>query len=156
MAEVARPTIQRILPPDKWREKQIGNIRAVGRTNYLVGIAFPKADPIERGKSDMAERRYNATMRLVLDEERRKKALEPLTIDDWFPYARDIGADILVDAVVKREKKVGKFINSWHPMLADHLSKIDPMPVETLEQRISKAADNIRGLAAMRGAWKGR
>jgi len=156
MAEIVRPTVQRILPPDKWREKQIGNIKAVGKTNYLVGIAFPKRDPIEAGKSEAAEGRYAATMRMVLEEERRRRALEPLTIDDWFPYARDIGAGILVDAVVKREKKVGRFIGAWHPMLSDHLAKIDPMPVETLEQRIDKAAENIRGLAAMRGAWKGR
>jgi len=155
-AEIPRATVQRVLPPDKWREKQINTLKSVGRANYLTGIAFPKADPIERGKSDMAEKRYSATMRLVLDEERRKKALEPLTIDDWYPYARDIGAAILVDAVTKREAKVARFINTWQPLLVDHLSKIDPMSVETLEDRINKAAENIRGLAALRGVWKGR
>jgi len=95
-------------------------------------------------------------MRAVLDEQRRKKGLDPLTIDDWYPFARDIGANILVDAVVKREAKVQRFVNSWQPMLVDHLAKIDGLPVETLEERIDKAAENIRGLAAMRGVWKGR
>jgi len=155
-AEIPRATVQRVLPPDRWREKQLDTLRAVGRRNYLVGIAFPKKDPIEEGKSDKAEARYAATMRLVLDEKRRKKGLDPLTIDDWYPYARDIGADILVDAVIKREAKVAKFINARQPMLIDHLGKIDPMPVETLEERIEKAAQNIRGLAAMKLAWKGR
>jgi len=128
----------------------------VGRKNYLTGIAFPKRDPIEAGKSDAAEARYAAEMRLVLDEKRRKKGLDPLTIDDWYPYARDIGADILVDAVVKREAKVSRFINAWQPILVDHLSKIDPLSVETLEDRITKAAENIRGLAALKATWKGR
>jgi len=157
LAEIpARATVQRVLPPDKWREKQITTLKSVGRANYLTGIAYPKRDPIEAGKSDAAEARYAAMMRLVLDERRRKKGLEPLTIDDWYKYAKEIGADILVDAVVKREAKVARFINTWQPMLVDHLAKIDPLSVETLEDRITKAAENIRGLAAMRATWKGR
>jgi len=155
-AEIPRATVQRVLPPDKWREKQLDTLKAVGKKNYLTGIAFPKHDPIERGKSDAAEKRYAATMRAVLEEQRRKKGLDPLTIDDWYPFARDIGANILVDAVTKREVKVQRFVNSWQPMLVDHLTKIDKLPVETLEERIDKAAENIRGLAAMRGVWKGR
>jgi len=155
-AEIPRATVQRVLPPEKWREKQLETLKSVGKKNYLTGIAFPKRDPIEAGKSDAAEARYAAEMRLVIDEERRKKGLAPLTIDDWYPYARDIGAGILVDAVTKREAKVAKFINAWQPMLVEHLGKIDPMSVETLEDRIEKAAENIRGLAALRAAWKGR
>jgi len=153
MAEVpARVTVQRVLPPDRWREKQIGNLKAVGRSNYLVGIGFPKKDPIEAGIK--AEPRYAAEMRLVIEEERRKKGLEVVTVDEWFSYAKEIGADRLVDGVTKREAKVARFINPWHPMLLDHLAKIDPMSVETLEERISKAVENIRGLAALHGAWK--
>jgi len=154
--EIPRATVQRVLPPAEWRKKQLDTLRAVGRRNYLTGIAFPKFDPIEAGKSDKAEARYAAIMRTVIEEERRRKGLDPLTIDDWYPYARDIGAAILVDAVTKREAKVARFINAWHPLLIDHLSKIDPMSVETLEDRIAKAADNIRGLAALRGVWRGR
>jgi len=154
--EIPRATVQRVLPPDQWRRKQLDTLRSVGRRNYLTGIAFPKRDPIEAGKSDAAEARYAAEMRLVLDEKRRVKGLEPVSMDEWYRYARDIGADILVDAVVKREPKVARFVNSWQPQLVDHLSKIDPMSVETLEDRINKAAENIRGLAALRGVWKGR
>ena len=154
-AEIPKATVQRVLPPKEWREKQISTIKSVGRKNYLTGIAFPKHDPIAEGKSDKAEARFGATMRVVVDEKRRQKGLAGLTIDDWYPYARDIGADILVDGVVKREVKVGKFINSYQPMLVTHLAEIDKLPVETLEERIAKAADNIRGLAALRGTWKG-
>jgi len=155
-AEIPRATVQRVLPPKEWKEKQLDTLERVGKKNYLTGIAFPKKDPIEEGKSDKAEARYAAEMRLVIDEKRRKKGLDPLTIDDWYPFARDIGADILVPAVKKREVKVARFINAWQPMLVEHLGKIDPLPVETLEERIDKAAENIRGLAALRGAWKGR
>jgi len=154
--EIPRATVQRVLPPDQWRKKQLDTLRSVGRANYLTGIAFPARDPIEAGKSDRAEARYAAMMRIVLEEKRRVKGLEPITMDEWYRYARDIGADILVGAVTKREAKVARFINSWQPLLIDHLSKIDPMSVETLEDRIAKAAENIRGLAALRGVWKGR
>jgi len=154
--EIPRATVQRVLPPDQWRKKQLETLRRVGRTNYLTGIAFPAKDPIEAGKSDAAEARYAAMMRIVLDEKRRVKGLEPVTMDEWYRYARDIGADLLVVAVTKREAKVARFINAWQPMLVDHLAKIDPMSVETLEDRINKAAENIRGLAALRGVWKGR
>jgi len=154
--EIPRATVQRVLPPDQWRKKQLETLRRVGRTNYLTGIAFPKKDPIEAGRSDAAEARYAAEMRLVLEEKRRVKGLMPVTMDEWYRYARDIGADILVDAVTKREAKVARFVNSWQPLLVDHLGKIDPMVVETLEDRINKAAENIRGLAALRGVWKGR
>ena len=93
---------------------------------------------------------------IAIDEKRRKKALDPLSIDDWYPFARDIGADILVGGVTKREVKVARFINPWQPMLINHLGKIDPLAVETLEERITKADENIRGLAALRGTWKGK
>jgi len=154
--EIARATVQRVLPPDQWRTKQLDTLRSVGRPTYLTGIAFPKKDPIEAGRSDAAEARYAAEMRLVLDEKRRVKGLQPVTIDEWYRYAKNIGADILVDAVTKREAKVARFVNSFQPLLVEHLTKIDPMSVETLEDRISKAAENIRGLAALRGVWKGR
>lgn len=156
MAEVIpKATVQRVLPPKEWREKQLSTLKAVGRKNYLTGIAFPKKDPIAEGKSDKAEARYATETKLAIDEGRRKAALDPLTIDDWYPYARDIGAGILVDGVVKREVKVGKFINAFQPALVTHLSKVDPLAVETLEDRIEKAAENIRGLAALKATWKG-
>ena len=154
-AEIPKATVQRVLPPKEWREKQISTLKSVGRKNYLTGIAFPKKDPIVEGKSDAAEARYAAETGLAITEKRRKKALDPLTIDDWYPYARDIGADILVTGVTKREAKVAKFINSWQPTLVTHLGTVDPLPVETLEERITKSAENIRGLAALRGVWKG-
>ena len=152
---IARATVQRVLPPAEWRKKQIETLVSVGKKNYLVGIAFPKTDPIEAGKSDKAEARYATETTLAIENKSRQKALAPLTIDDWYPFARDIGAGILVDGVKKREVKIAKFINAWQPTLIDHLSKVDVLAVETLENRVEKSAANIRGLAALKGVWKG-
>ena len=159
MAEAAVParlSIQRVLPPKDWKEKQLSTLKSVGRKNYLTGIAYPKAGPVTAGKSEMAEKRYAARMRTVIDEELRRKGLEPVTDEEWFQYAKNIGADKLVDGVVKREAKVGRFVNSWQPMLVTHLTDIDKLSVETLEERITKASENIRGLAALHGTWKGK
>jgi len=155
-AEISRATVQRVLKPEDWREKQIKTLSSVGRTNYLLGIAYPKKDPIEAGKSDAAEKRYAAMTKAAIDAGRRKKALDPLTIDNWYPYAKNIGADILVGAVTKREAKVAKFINTFQPELVNLLTKIDPKAVETLEERITKSAETIRGLAALKAVWKGK
>lgn len=154
-AELPRATVQRVLPPKEWREKQIGTLKSVGRKNYLTGIAYPKADPIAAGASDKAEARYAAETKAAIDAARRQNALKALTIEDWYPFARDIGANILVDGVVKREAKVNRFVTAFQPMLITHLAEIDKLAVETLEERISKSAENIRGLAALRGTWKG-
>lgn len=154
-AEIPTATVRRVLPPKEWREKQIDTLVKVGKKNYLTGIAFPKADPIEEGKSDAAEARFGASMTAVVENKSRQKALTPLTIADWYPFARDIGADLLVDGVRKREVKVAKFINAFQPHLVEHLTNVDKLTVETLENRIEKADENIRGLAALKGVWKG-
>lgn len=148
-------TVQRVLSPDDWKEKQLGNLKAVGRRNYLVGIGFPKASPIGAGKSDAAEAKFAAKMRIAIDNKTRQKAVGKSTDDEWFRYSKEIGADNLVGAVTKREAKVADFIGLWHPVLTGHLADIDKMAVTTLEERIEKAAENIRGLAALHGKGKG-
>ena len=148
-------TVQRLLAPEDWKDKQIGTLKAVGRKNYLIGIGFPKRSPIGAGSSDWSEAKFNAAMMAALEKESRRKGVGKSSDDEWFKYAKEIGADALITGVTKREAKVSDFITSWHPHLRTHLSTIDAMDVETLEERISKAAENIRGLAALRGAAKG-
>jgi len=149
-------SVQRVLSPDDWRDKQLTTLKAVGRRNYLIGIASPKRSPIAAGSSDWAEDKYNAAMQVALERQSRKKGVAASSDEEWFRYAQAIGADALITGVVKREAKVADFIQAWHPKLTSHLASIDGLPVATLEERISKAAENIRGLAALRGATKGR
>lgn len=149
MAEVK---ITRLLPPSDWVEKQLGTLKAVGRQNYEKRIAIPKKSPIAAGIA--AEDRYADEMRKVLEERRREKGLRASSDDEWYKYAKEIGAGRLVDGVVKRKPEVDKFVNAWQPILADHLSKVDPMPTTTFEDRIQKAVANMRGLKELKGAWK--
>jgi len=154
MATPAKAVVTRVLSPEKWIERQIGTLKAVGEKNYEVGIAAPKKDPIAAGIE--AEDRYAAETKLAIEERRRAKALEATNIDEWYKYSSEIGKERLVDGVVKREKEVHDFVKPWQPILLDHLSKIDPMSTTTLKDRINKAVANMEGLAALRGAWRGK
>lgn len=145
-------TVQRVLSPTDWKDKQINTLKSVGRRNYLVGIGYPKRSPIGAGKSDWAEDKFNAAMMLALDGKLRQKGVAKSSDEEWFRYSKDIGADALVGGVTKREAKVLDFITAWQPKLVSHLADVDAMGVATLEERIEKAAENIRGLAALHGA----
>jgi len=148
----ARATVTRILPPDKWVERQIGNLKAVGVTNYRAGIAYPKKDPIAEGIA--AEDVWAAQIKIAIEEERRKKALMATNMDEWYAYSQTFAAR-LEEGVTKREKEVHDFVKPWHPYLETHLTEIDKMPKVTLKERIDKAVKNIEGLAALKGKWRG-
>jgi len=147
------PTVQRILPPEEWRKRQIGNLKAVGETNYKVGIANPRKDPIEAGIE--AEDKWADRIKKAIDEQRRKKALQAVSMDDWYKYASEIGAGRLVEGVVKREAKVDKFVRGWQPILLDHVKKIDEMPAVTDKDMEERMLANLRGLKALKGKWRG-
>ncbi len=147
-------TVSRLLPPDEWRKRQIGNLRAVGEPNYKQGIERPKKDPIAEAiaKEDL----WAARIKKAIEEQRRKKALQAVTMEDWYKFASEIGAGRLVEGVVKREVKVDRFIKSWQPILLDHVAKIDAMPAVTDKDMEERMLANLRGLKALKGAWRGR
>jgi len=145
-----KATVQRVLSPTAWIERQIGTLKDVGEKNYRVGIAFPKNDPIAAGIA--AEDVYAAQVKIAIEEGRRAKKLEKTNIDEWYAYSQAFGGR-LVEGVTKREKEVHDFVKPWHPKLIDHLTEIDKLPKVTLAQRIKKAVENIEGLAALKGEW---
>ena len=144
-------SVTRILSPEEWKKRQIGNLKAVGETNYKVGIAHPRKDPIEAGIK--AEDKYQNAMKKVLEERRRAKGLERTNMQEWFKFASDLGSARLVEGVVKREEKVDRFVRSWQPLLSDHVSKIDSMPDATDKDREERMLANLRGLKALKGKW---
>lgn len=142
-------SVTRVLSPTEWKDRQIKTLQAVGQANYKAGIARPSKDPIAAGIA--AEAKYSDSMRKVLDEERRKKGLEKTSMAEWYKYASELGAGRLVEGVVKREAKVSSFITTFHPMLVDHLSKIDALPDTTDGEREQKMLENLRGLKTLKG-----
>lgn len=141
--------IKRVLSPEEWKKRQIDTLKAVGRAHYLVGIANPKADPIQRGIE--TEEKWAEATRKAIDNESRKKGLQKTDMATWAKYATNIGADKLVDGVVKREEKVAAFINTFQPLLVSHLSKIDALAEATDSDRENRMLENLRGLKALKG-----
>lgn len=144
--------ISRLPKPEDWREKQLTTLKAVGERNYRKAVTTPRKSPIAAGIA--AEAKFADAMRKALELKSRAAGLRATSDDEWLGYTLNIGAGRLVDGVVKREPKVKRFIDIFQPMLADHLTKIDPMPNVTLSDRIAKAVANIEGLAQLRGAYK--
>jgi hypothetical protein len=147
-------SISRLPSPDDWRAKQIGNIKAVGETNYRAKIGKPKKSPIAAGIA--AEDKFADAMRKALDAKSRASGLKSVTDDEWLTYATELGAGRLVEGVTKREPKVKKFIDAFQPMLADHLTKVDPMANVTLADRKAKMLANVDGLVALHGKAKAK
>lgn len=152
LKKMVEARVVRILPPDEWRKRQIGNLKAVGQPNYVQGISMPKKDPIEAGIA--AEERWAARIREAIEKGLRKRALSATNMTEWFKYANDIGAGRLVEGVTKREAKVDRFIKAWQPILADHVAKIDAMPAVTDADMEARMLENLRGLKALKGTWR--
>jgi len=150
----AKATPKRILSPEEWRKRQIDTLKAVGEANFKVGIAAPKKDPIVAGIA--AEDRYADRVKKAIEEGRRKKALEATNIDEWYAYSAAIGAPRLVEGVTKREKEVADFVNTWQPILTDHVTKIDALPAVTDKDMEERMLTNLRGLKGLKGKWRGR
>jgi len=142
--------ITRLIPPDQWRERQIGNLKAVGQKNYEFGVDNPKKDPIKAAID--AEDRWAERIKEAIEKGRRKAKLQKVTADEWNTYAHAF-ADRLVPGVVKREPKVAAFIDAWHPKLLSHLGKIDAMPAVTDADMEARMIENLRGLKALKGTW---
>jgi hypothetical protein len=141
-------TVSRILPPEEWKKRQLGNLEAVGESNYKQGISRPKKDPIAAGIA--AEAKYAARIKKAVDEERRKKGLSKVTSDEWYQYSSAF-SDKLVPGVKLRESKVAEFITGWVPKLESHVSKIDSLPAVTDADMEKRMLENRRGLMALKG-----
>lgn len=141
--------VKRLLSPTEWVKRQIDTLRSVGATNYKVGIAGPKRDPIEAGIA--AQGRYEEQMRKDEVLKRREESLRKTNMAEWYKYASDLGAGRLVDGVTKREAKVTKFVTTFQPLLSEHVGKIDALPDVTDSDRENRMLENLRGLKALKG-----
>lgn len=148
-------TVTRVLSPSEWVKKQIDTLSMVGRSNYELGIARPKRSPIAAGSSDQSEAKYQAQLMIAFDRKSRQRGVAASDDTIWFNMTKSLGAENLVKGVVKREAKVRKFVDGFHPQLISHLASVDALPVTSLEERLAKMTANARGLAALRGVVKG-
>ena len=141
--------VTRLKTPADWVNKQIGNLTAVGDTNYRAGITAPKKDPIAAGIA--AQAKYEAKMRDPEVLKRRESQLRKSNIDIWASMAERLGAPRLVQGVTERRFKVEDFVGRYQPKLLEHVRKIDALPDVTDADRERRMLDNLRGLRALKG-----
>jgi len=142
-------TVTRVLDPKDWVDKQIDTMIAVGRENYVRGVKHPKKDPIKAGIA--AQPKYEAKMKDPKVLARRKTQLQKTNMDEWVQMAETLGADKIVDGVVKRRYKIERWVARYQPMLKAHLAAIDAMPDVTEADREAKMLANKRGLQKLKG-----
>lgn len=143
------PTVQRLPTASQWVTKQIGNLTAVGQTNYSAGITRPKKDPIAAGIA--AQAKYEAEMRKSDVLKRREEKLKKTNMDEWASMAERIGAPRLIEGVTARQYKVERFVGAFQPKLEAHLRIVDALPDVTDADRERRMLENLRGLKKLKG-----
>ena len=143
-------TVTRLIPAAEWEAKQIGNLQAVGETNYRAGITRPKKDPIAAGIA--AQGAYESAMRDPNVLARRVSGLKRTNMEEWASMSERLGAARLVTGVVERRYKVQRFLTGYVPKLLTHLSRIDALPNVTDADRERRMVENLKGLRALKGA----
>ncbi len=143
------PTVQRLPTAQQWLTKQIGNLQAVGETNYRAGITRPKKDPIAAGIA--AQGKYEAEMRKPEVLARRADKLKKTNMDEWASMAERVGAARLVSGVTERQYKVERFLGNYVPKLEAHLRTVDSLPQITDADRERRMLENLRGLKKLKG-----
>ena len=143
------PTVQRLIDPTDWVEKQIRTLQAVGETNYREGITRPKRDPIKAGIE--AQGAYENAMRDPAVLARRVTGLQGTNMEEWAALAERVGAARLVAGVVERRFKVERAVGKLHGRLQQHLQRIDALPNVTDADRERRMIENLKGLRAMKG-----
>ena len=147
------PTVKRLKDPADYVNKWERNVKNVGQKNYLDGIEKPKRNPIARAIECFPKHKQKLTE--ALDEERQKKVLQTVSMEDWYKYAKEIGAAEYTASTIGRKPKAERFWKGWQPILGSIVEDLDAMPVETDTDRENKMIENKRKLQAKKGEWRG-
>ena len=147
------PTVKRLKDPADYVSKWERNVKNVGKTNYLEGIEKPKRNPIARAIECFPKHKQKLTE--ALDEERQKKVLQTVSMEDWYKYAKEIGAAEYTQSTIGRKPKAERFWKGWQPILLGIVEDLDAMSVETDTDRENKMIENKRKLQAKKGEWRG-
>lgn len=142
------PTVTPIKDVQTIVNKQIDAAQAIGATNYLSGIAAPRADPIEAGIR--AQPAYEAAMRDPAVLKRRETGLRRTNIMEWGLAAETKGASRYAEGVAASRPKVERFWQEFHGKLAQHVNRIRSMPAITPADRKQRMIANLDGLRGMR------
>lgn len=142
------PAVTRLKSPQAWVEKQLGNMAAVGETNYRAGIANPKRDWQSAAIGGQAA--YENAMRDPNTLKRRESSIRQVSSDEWAAQA-ERGASRLVQGTLDRRPKIERKVQQLHGLMSSHLQRIDQMDSSTPAAREQRMIANVRGMREMKG-----
>jgi len=142
------PTVTPLKDVSSIVTKQMDTFAAVGATNYLAGIAAPRADPIAAGIA--AQPAYEAAMRDTAVLKRREAGLRRTNIQEWGLAAETKGAARIAEGVAAARPKIERFWQDWHGKLGSHVQRIRSMPAVTPADRKNRMIANLDGLRALK------
>ena len=95
-----------------------------------------------------------AKLTAFLDTDAWPEIMRGIPRDVWTKLATELGPGRFAQGVRVKAFKVDRFWDKWGGMMADHLTKILALPVETVEERETRMLENKRGLVGMKGKWR--
>jgi len=107
-------------------------------------LLSPKKHPIKEGIA--AEGKYKDKMQVVLREERRKKALEKVSDEDFINGVEAAGPDAFRSGIERKRGKVQRRFAVLQPLYELLAKALDAMPVDTEAQREAKMRAARRGM----------
>lgn len=107
-------------------------------------LLSPKKHPLKEGIA--AEGKYKDEMQVVLREERRKKALEKVSDEDFINGVKAAGPDAFRSGIERKKDKVKRRFSVLQPLYELLAKALDAMPVDTEAQREAKMRAARRGM----------
>jgi len=126
------PVTKKVLSPDKWKERLIKRATAAA-DDWIEGIKNPSRDPIKA--SIEADAKWKDRTQQAMKEDRRKKALEKVSLSDIIAVVEKLGTRAFVDGVIARESKIAKRIAELQPLVQAVSDAIQAMPDATDSDR---------------------
>jgi hypothetical protein len=122
------PVTKKVIPPDKWAERQIKRATAAA-DDWLDGLKSPSRDPVKAAIE--ADGKWKDRMQQAIKEDRRKKALEKVSHADIVAVAEKIGPSGFAQGITAREAKIKKRIAELQPLVQAVSDAIQSMPDAT-------------------------
>jgi len=142
----------RVISPEDIARKLVDRAAAAG-ADWIRRLKAPKKHPIKEGIA--AEPKYKDKMTVVLREERRRKALEKVSDEDFLAGVDEAGEGAFTAGIERKRGKVRRRFAVLQPLYELLAKAIDALPTETEPQREAKMRAARRGMILVGKARRG-
>lgn len=141
----------RVPSASDWTDKMVTRAQNAGQ-DWVKGALAPRKDPIAAALAANQKRitRFNQSVTAKTWE----GALAKVDPAQTAATIAAVGAQGYAQGVAARKGKIGAAIARLQPLVADHVAKMDAMPVNTDADAEAKMIANVRGMKALGVAYK--